>query len=222
MQENPSGKLSLQDLEDNGEHICVHLPRISADYPPGTNWTWSDYDRDTWEDVADVHDGYRKFYQNWRDSASRPSEFTNTSPYKLSLGEYPPPFLPHDTSENQILVTESYEGLCGMYHRILDLRNCGRTSGRGVVLTGQPGTGMPMTKSPPRTAPYRRIHTAGKSAFLKFMLVRLISACQVVVLCHTTLTPGYSTTTECTFGRRCPASRAFQNTSSIGIFLYGR
>ena len=64
-------------------------------------------------------------------------------PYKLSLGVKQGgtdllPFRSGSTSGGQILVTESYDTLL---HRMLSFRRQGRGDTKGVVLTGQPGTG---------------------------------------------------------------------------------
>ena len=84
--------------------------------------------------------GYQKFYEK-RDGVSSRSEFEKPIPYDLSLGmdQHGKPLLPFrysGISGAKILVTKSYDD---MFHRILGLRNDIRE--RGVVLTGQPGTG---------------------------------------------------------------------------------
>ena len=48
------------------------------------------------------------------------------------------PFRATQTSKNRILVIKSYND---MYNRILQLREVDLGTRRGVVLTGQPGTG---------------------------------------------------------------------------------
>jgi len=75
-----------------------------------------------------------------RDRSTTGPEFRNTFPYKLSLGAFPDgtavlPFHADDTVGGRILVTESYYKL---FNRIMAYRKDGK---RGVVLTGQPGTG---------------------------------------------------------------------------------
>ena len=72
-----------------------------------------------------------------------PGRFSDKFPYKLSLGqdENKAPLLPFRSasmSGDQIVVTESY---VHMLHRILRLRSLDKGSNRGVVVTGQPGTG---------------------------------------------------------------------------------
>lgn len=78
---------------------------------------------------------YQAFYTNWYGD-SKPGEFKDKFPYELPLGTLP--FRPCTTCENKILVTESYETL---YRRILSLRMEDDGHKRGVVVTGQPGTG---------------------------------------------------------------------------------
>ena len=132
-------------------------------------------------------DGYQQFYEHWRGNEdSTGSKFSNTFPYKLSLGKRPNgvsllPFHPH-ASEDRILVTNSYEWI---FHRLLGLRKGDTDRNRGAVLIGQPGIGaaLSITRSPPRAMTHRRIRSPGKTTFLKFMLARLISLHQVVLLC---------------------------------------
>ncbi|KAF9779871.1 hypothetical protein BJ322DRAFT_1086969 [Thelephora terrestris] len=124
------------------------------------NWAWPDRDRRTWKIASD---GYQLFYQQWLAQSSR-SKLFKTAPYELSLGadEHGTPLLPFhasDTSQGKILVTKSYEDT---FIRILNLRESDLGQARGVVFTGQPGT--------------------GKTTFLKYMLVWLLSARQVVLL----------------------------------------
>ena len=99
------------------------------------NWNWSDRKKSYWEECED--DGYLKFYMHCRHGGLK---FLDTFPYKLSLGAWPDgtaflPFHPEDTTGGQILVTESYNKL---FSRIMAHRATGE---RGVVITGQPGTG---------------------------------------------------------------------------------
>lgn len=86
-----------------------------------------------------------------------------------------------------------------MYHRNEDEVNA-----RGVVLTGQPSVGVSVIRPPPRATTHQRTRSPGKTAFLNFMLARLISAGQVVLLCddsefHLVCND------KCTLGRRGPA-----------------
>jgi len=97
--------------------------------------------------VADA--GYQQFYEHWRNSSAS-SKFLNIFPYELSFGvdqdeASPLPFCSYSTSGNQILVTKSYED---MFHRMLRLRNYDRGTSRGMVLTGQPGTGASQRLDP--------------------------------------------------------------------------
>ncbi|KAF9779812.1 hypothetical protein BJ322DRAFT_1086617 [Thelephora terrestris] len=123
-------------------------------------WAWSDVDRGTWKIASDR---YQLFYRQWLAQPPNP-KFSKTAPYELSIGadKHGTPLLPFhaaDSSQGKILVTESYEYT---FIRILYLRERDLGRARGVVLTGQPGT--------------------GKTTFLKYMLVRLLSARQVVLL----------------------------------------
>ena len=92
----------------------------------------------------------------------------------------PPPFYVCGTPEPKILVTESYEN---MFCRLLHLREDYYGCSTGAVLTGQPGTGESLTRCPPRATTHSHSFPPVKTAFLKFMLVRLISAHQVVIFC---------------------------------------
>ena len=91
---------------------------------------------------------YQDFYSRWRGSPPYcepqfPDRFESTYPYKLSLGksESGEPLLPFCSDSilgDQIVVTESY---MHMLHRILYLRSWDKGREKGVVVTGQPGTG---------------------------------------------------------------------------------
>ena len=91
---------------------------------------------------------YQEFYSHWRGSPPYsepqfPDRFAGKYPYKLSLGKRKDgePLLPFRSVSilgDQIVVTESY---IHMVHRILYLRSWDRGGERGVVVTGQPGTG---------------------------------------------------------------------------------
>ena len=87
------------------------------------------------------------------------------------------PVHPTMTSDNKIVITRSYRE---MYDRISDLRKA--LGSGGVVITGQPGIGVSLAEPTPCMATHRFIHRLGKSFFLNFVLARLISAEQVVVL----------------------------------------
>ena len=78
---------------------------------------------------------YQQFYERWRQSDG--SEFGETFPYELSLGQVSLPFRADPTLGDQILITEAYDSL---FYRILCIRM--RDGGvRGAVITGQPGIG---------------------------------------------------------------------------------
>ena len=101
-----------------------------------------------------------------------------TFPYNLSLGKNTSgtpllPFRVDDTLGEKIVVTQSYDQ---MYHRLMRLCMSGahRAARRRCVS---------MTRSSPHATTHRHIRSLGKTTFLKFMLARLISARQVVVLC---------------------------------------
>jgi hypothetical protein len=129
-------------------------------------------------------DKYQQFYEYWRSDSAR-SNFHNTFPYKLPLGAdlNGEPFLPFGsgvTFGNQIVVTRSYDET---FRRLLRLREDDKGSRRGVALTGQPGVGESSRQDPPpRATTNRHIHSPGKTTFLNFLLARLISARQVVLL----------------------------------------
>jgi len=106
-------------------------------------------------------------------------DFPNKSkqPHELLLGtdvRFSPPV------GNQILVTQAYER---MFHRLLTIRGEDSGTTKGAVVTGQPGTGASVTRFPPCAATHRWIKSAGKTTFLTFMLVQLVSAHQVVIYC---------------------------------------
>jgi hypothetical protein len=90
------------------------------------------------------------------------------------------PFSPDGTLGNRILITESYEDL---YLRILRLREVDEGDDKGAVITGQPGTGVSPCQIPPCAAAHWTIRSVGKTTFLNFVLARLLSARQVVLLC---------------------------------------
>jgi len=100
---------------------------------PDDNWAWPDRNSG-WDKVA--VEKFQKFYDHWR---TTPTDFDShvEFPYKLPLGAGMP-FNPGTTSENQILVTKSYNNI---FHRILRLRENFLGTNKGVVLTGQPGVG---------------------------------------------------------------------------------
>jgi len=104
----------------------------------------------------------------------RPADLPNV----LCLGtdlDFPPP------TGNRILVTRAYEDL---FRRLLVIRERDVGSARGAVVTGQPGTGTSMNRPPPCATAHRWIRSPGKTTFLTLMLVRLVSAHQVVFYCN--------------------------------------
>ncbi len=155
---------------------------------PDINWVWSDTAKGKWEALTDKYHPfykYQQFYDRWRDRSSG-SNFLDQFPYKLSLGvdENGASLLrfgPDSTSRNRILVTKAYDD---MYHRLMLLRRDDDGEAKGAVLTGQPGIGASLRSLPCATT-HQHI-SPGKTTFLKFMLVRLISARQVVLLCNST------------------------------------
>ena len=106
---------------------------------PDPDWTWEENDKRHWEDKAGSL--WQEFCQRWRNSPAS-SRFLEGFPYVLELGmNQGSPLLPFHastTSKNRILVVKSYDD---MYNRILQLRQVDSGAKRGVVLTGQPGTG---------------------------------------------------------------------------------
>lgn len=86
-----------------------------------------------------------------------------------------------DIEGNQILVTESYENL---HNRILVTRGDDIGQSRGIVLTGQPGTGTSLPPVSHPMASQQHIRSAGKTCFLKFTLARPTPAHQVALLLH--------------------------------------
>ena len=82
---------------------------------------------------------------------------------------------------NKIVITQGYHD---MYYRILSLREKDHRV-KGVLLTGQPGIGALQPNSSPTTnLTGSFVFFSGKTTFLKFMLVRLILAKQVVIICN--------------------------------------
>ena len=86
---------------------------------------------------------WKEFYRHWRDSSAS-SRFLIEFPYVLELGMSSQglpllPFHAAETSENRILVIKPCNN---MYNRLLQLRQVDSGTNRGVVLTGQPGTGL--------------------------------------------------------------------------------
>jgi len=111
------------------------------DYAAG--WSWSEESRKEWRHVTAVEEEYVTFYKLWRDPATRPAFDTNF-PYKLWIGEGPT----ISPAGKPILITESYDN---MFRRLLSLRDKDLTEGgsKGVVITGQPGIGAPLTRYHP-------------------------------------------------------------------------
>lgn len=93
----------------------------------------------------------QNFYERWRDS-SNSSKFLDSFPYKLELGvdDLGRSLLPFNntlsaTAGSVILVTKAYDYI---FHRLLHLRQQDTGYEKGVVLTGQPGTGASLTSPP--------------------------------------------------------------------------
>ena len=126
--------------------------------------------------------GHQKFYEDWQGHPDG-SKFLNTFPYtwdpgKDSVDEHLP-FYSGITPGNRILVTESYDK---MFHRLLRIRDEGRRYRSGAHWAARYWCAS-VTRSPPCAVPHRPTCSPGKTTFLKFMLARLISAHQVVLLC---------------------------------------
>jgi len=112
-------------------------------YPDTSKWDWPEESQKEWREVVGEGEGYVAFCNRWYDPAAR-SNFHNKFPYELSLGMG----WAISPAGKPILVTEAYDK---MFHRLLRLREddrVGRTV-KGAVVTGQPGIGAPLTKSPP-------------------------------------------------------------------------
>jgi len=111
--------------------------------PDSAEWRWPEESKKQWVEVTDESDEYVAFYNRWYPS-TRP-KFPTKLPYKLSLE------LPTQSTTGTILVTEAYDN---MYRRLLRLRETDRVETRvkGAVVTGQPGIGAPLTRSPPHTS----------------------------------------------------------------------
>ena len=118
--------------------VAAFVCFVSRQFPHlDTYWDWSEKRKNRWNEEDDG--GFLRFYMRCRDRSTGP-KFLDTFPYLLSLGAFPDgsaflPFHPEDTTGGQILVTESHFKL---FQRIMARR---ATGARGVVLTGQPGTG---------------------------------------------------------------------------------
>ena len=128
-----------------------------------------------------VTGGAQKFYDHWRNDNSK-SKFLDEFPYQLSLGinqrdRYSIPISVE--SRGKILVLESYER---MFHHLLLLRKGDKGSRQGVVITGQPGIGVCLNGFLPYASIHQCIRSPGKTTFLSFLLARLISLKQVVLL----------------------------------------
>jgi hypothetical protein len=87
-----------------------------------------------------VTNAYDQFYKHWRHESSA-SKFRNEFPYILELvadnhGHTLPPFYIYGTSKGRVLVIRSYQVI---FERLLHLRR--KVANRGIVLSGQPGTG---------------------------------------------------------------------------------
>src|SRR5258708_10563390 len=156
---------------------CIYHISMLISFPD-IKWDWLDTDKAKWEVKTDK---YQQFYEHWRDGSTG-SNFLSLFPYKLSLGVdgHGASLLRFagSTSGNRILVTKAYDD---MYHRLMLLRKDDDGEAKGAVLTGQPGIGASLRYLPSATT-HQHI-SPGKTTFLKFMLARLISARQVVLLC---------------------------------------
>ena len=124
-------------------------------------------------------DDYKNFYDHWRNRAYG-SGLRKRFPYKLSLG-VPGPMGADNTSNSEIVVTSAYHE---MYYRILGFRKRSASAVRngGIVLTGQPGVGASLWLNSYLCNNSPVFHCPGKTLFLDFMLLRLMSANQVVLL----------------------------------------
>jgi len=153
-------------------------PKVTiTPYPETADWDWPEESQKEWRELVGKGEEYVAFYRYWSSSGAR-SNFSDTFPYKLSLGggsSISPGGKP-------ILVTDAYDK---MLHRLSRLRENDRKGGRikGAVITGQPGIGASLTRSPLHTATYWWIRSPGKTTFQKFMLAQLISTQEVVLLC---------------------------------------
>ena len=167
----------LKQCCDTDDPIDVPPSRINeSPLPDPENWTWSAKDQRFWEEVDG---GLCGFYNHWR-GRRYGSDLQEQFPYTLSLGGegVQLPVEPDGTTDNNIVVTEGYHK---MYYRILDFRKPGRPN-RGVVLTGQPGTGASVSLISHHPTTHWCTLCPGKTFFLNFLLARLISAKQVVLL----------------------------------------
>jgi len=132
-----------------------------------------------------VTGGCQEFYEHWRGDANK-SKFLHKFPYKLSLeidrtGNPPVVPLPLPTeSGSRIIVTESYEK---MFHHLLLIRTRDLGNRKGAVITGQPGIGASLARFLLRAPTHQCVGSSGKTTFLGFLVVRLLSLNQVVLLC---------------------------------------
>ena len=106
-------------------------------------WSWSEDSQKEWRKVTGEDEEYVAFYKLWRNPATRPTFDTNF-PYKLWIGEGPS----LSPAGKPILITEAYDK---MFRRLLSLRDKDLKGGgsKGVVITGQPGIGAPLTRYHP-------------------------------------------------------------------------
>ena len=112
---------------------------------PDSNWAWPVKAKELWKLEKETKE-WQEFYDHWRNSPTGPLS-SEEFPYVLDLGvdsQGTPllPFYSHRTTGNRILVTKSYND---MLHRLLRLRKRDRGNRKGVVLTGQPGTGASLS-----------------------------------------------------------------------------
>ncbi len=148
---------------------------------PDIKWDWLDMDKAEWVKT----NKYQQFYKHWH-NGSTGRNFLSLFPYKLSLrvdryGTSLLHFGTNSTSGNRILITKAYNE---MYHCLLLLCQNDKGHTKGAVVTGQPGIGASLRSLPCATT-HQHI-SPGKTTFLKFMLMWLVSAHQVVLLCDST------------------------------------
>jgi len=118
--------------------------KVTLGFPDSADWDWPDEDQKEWRKFTKKTEEYVAFYDLWYDPTTRP-KFRKDFPYPLSVGKGPT----ISPAGKPILITEAYDK---MFHRLLDLRkkNLEGRKVKGAVITGQPGIGAPLTRSPVR------------------------------------------------------------------------